>query len=144
MSTLLLGMFTLATQGQDAPAAVVSRVNVALCSRAIEARFATLFYGVLDRHGCLRYCNAGHNAPFLLGSRGLQRLDTGGPVVGLLNQAAYDDGVVALAPGDRVVVFSDGVSEAMSLAGEEFGDDRILQLLQSVLAASGETDANVD
>lgn len=138
MSTLLLGMFSLATQGHDAPGSVVSRVNGALCSRAIEARFATLFYGVLDRHGCLRYCNAGHNPPFVLGSCGVRRLDAGGPVVGLLSEAQYGDGTVQLAPGDRIVLFSDGVSEAPNCADEEFGDDRILDVLRSVLAESAE------
>jgi serine phosphatase RsbU (regulator of sigma subunit) len=138
LSSLLLGMFSLATQGNDAPASVVSRVNGALCFRAIEARFATLFYGVLDRRGCLRYCNAGHNPPFVIGSSGIRRLEACGPVVGLLERAQYDDGVVQLAPGDRVVIFSDGVSEAFSEAGEEFGDARIHELLESTLAASGE------
>ncbi len=92
LSSLLLGMFSLATQGDDPPASVVSRVNGALCHRAVEARFATLFYGVLDRHGCLRYCNAGHNPPFVIGADGIRRLETGGPVVGLLEQPQYRRG----------------------------------------------------
>ncbi len=141
LSALLLGMFSLALVGNEAPASVVALVNGALCRRAIEGRFATLFHGVLDRSGCLRYCNAGHDAPVVLGRSGVRRLEAGGPVVGLFADAPYDQGVVQLLPGDRIVVFSDGVSEAVGHDGEEFGDDRVFALLETVLAASPDTSA---
>jgi sigma-B regulation protein RsbU (phosphoserine phosphatase) len=131
LSALLQGMFSLEAQGGASPASVVSRVNAALCRRGFEARFATVFFGVLDPRGRLVYCNGGHNPPFVFGPSGVRRLDAGGPVVGLLCGAPYDDETVQLAPGDRIVVFSDGVSEALSATGEEFGDDRILAVLQS-------------
>lgn len=134
LSALLQGMFSLEAQGGAAPAAVVSRVNAALCRRGFEARFATVFYGVLDPLGRLVYCNGGHNPPFVFGPSGVRRLDAGGPVVGLLCNARYDEETVRLVPGDRIVVFSDGVSEALSATGEEFGDDRLLAVLRSALA----------
>jgi serine phosphatase RsbU (regulator of sigma subunit) len=141
LSALIQGMFSLEAQGGAAPASVVSRVNCSLCRRAIESRFATVFYGVLDPRGRLVYCNGGHSPPFVFGPSGVRRLDAGGPVVGLLNGAPYDDATVQLGPGDRIVVFSDGVSEALSTTGEEFGDDRILALLESAHAMSPDMDA---
>ncbi len=141
LSALLQGMFSLPLEEQARPAAVVTRVNGALWRRGIEARFVTLFYGVLDSAGRLTYCNGGHNPPFVVGPSGVRRLETGGPVVGLLNEVLFDEGIVQLAPGDRVVVFSDGVSDAPSADEEPFGEDRILALLESVLAATPSLDA---
>ncbi len=62
----------------------------------------------------------------MVGKSGVRRLEEGGPVVGLLEFAPYGQETVQLDPGDTIVVFSDGVSEAMNAAGEEFGDDRLL------------------
>jgi sigma-B regulation protein RsbU (phosphoserine phosphatase) len=86
--------------------------------------------------GRLIYCNGGHNPPFVIGESGIRRLEAGGPVIGLLEFATFDQEMVQLDPGDVVVVFSDGVSEAMSSVGEEFGDDRLLEVAR---AARGET-----
>jgi serine phosphatase RsbU (regulator of sigma subunit) len=138
LSALLQGMFALQAQGQDEPASVVTRVNRALYSRGIESRFVTLVFGVLDVDGRLRYCNAGHNPPVVLGRAGVRRLETGGPVVGLLERAPYDQEVVQLEPGDSVVIFSDGVSEALSQAGEEFGDDRLIAAVEPVRTLGAE------
>jgi phosphoserine phosphatase RsbU/P len=80
---------------------------------------------VLDRQGRLTYCNAGHNAPFLIGTGGVRRLEEGGLIVGMFDHAVYEQETVQLDPGDIVVVFSDGVSEALSAASEEFGEVRL-------------------
>lgn len=140
LSALLQGMFSIAAPGCTSPSAVVSNVNIALCERGIEARFATLFYGGIDPGGRLLYCNAGHNPPFLLGAGGVRRLEEGGPIVGVFDAATYREGLVTLSPGDRLVIFSDGVSEALSQSGEEFGDARILEILESVCAGPGSLD----
>ncbi len=131
LSALLQGMFALQAQGSETPSSVVARVNRALYSRGIESRFVTLVFGVLEPNGRLHYCNAGHNPPFVLGRDSVRRLETGGPVVGLLPHAPYGQETVQLESGDRVVLFSDGVSEALSQAGEEFGDDRLLAAVQA-------------
>jgi sigma-B regulation protein RsbU (phosphoserine phosphatase) len=131
LSALLQGMFAAQADGSDATSVVVARVNQALYRRGIESRFVTLFFGVLNPQGQLTYCNAGHNPPFVVGADGVRRLDTGGPVVGLLPGVPYEHETVQLAPGDRVIVFSDGVSEALSQSGEEFGDDRLLAAVQA-------------
>jgi len=111
------------------PAATLSTVNTALVRRGIQGRFVTLFYAMLDPRGRLVYCNAGHNAPVLVRADGVERLETGGMVLGLYDGVPYDEGTVILQPGDCVVLFSDGVSEAMNADGEEYGDDRLLACL---------------
>ncbi|MDH4063779.1 MAG: SpoIIE family protein phosphatase [Acidobacteriota bacterium] len=136
LSAMLQGMLSMAAPGSAEPASVVSRVNAALFGRGIESRFVTLFYGVLDSLGRFTYCNGGHNPPFVFGPSGVQRLNDGGPIVGVFTDIPYRNGTVTLAPGDRIVLFSDGVSEALDCGGEEFGDRRILEILDAVHAES--------
>ena len=83
-------------------------------------------YGSLLANGNLLYCNAGHNPPLVVGKNGFRRLECGGPIVGLFESANYEEETVTLAPGDWLIVFSDGVSEALSATGEEYGEGRIL------------------
>lgn len=109
------------------PADAMTRLNQALLKRAIEARFATMFCGVLGSDGQLAYCNAGQEPPVVVRASGAaEKLDTGGPVLGLLSGATYEVGTVALAPGDLVLVYSDGVTEARDTAGSEFGRERMI------------------
>jgi sigma-B regulation protein RsbU (phosphoserine phosphatase) len=82
-------------------------------------------FGAITADGRMTYCNAGHNPPLVVGKTGVKRLEAGGPVIGLLEFAPYDQETVTLVPGDTVVVFSDGVSEALNSASEEFGDPRL-------------------
>ena len=72
------------------PADTLTRVNNALLRRAIEARFATMFHGVVDRDGHLSYCNGGQEPPLVLRRDGMAWLETGGPVLGLLPGATYE------------------------------------------------------
>jgi phosphoserine phosphatase RsbU/P len=135
LTAVLQGIFSGHAAVIQDPRETMARVNRGLLSRAIEARFATAFFGVLDPDGRLTYCNAGHNPPFLFSS-GVRRLDVGGTVLGLFGEVRYDQDVVALDPGGTVVVFSDGVSEALDTAGEEFGDDRIRAAVEPALSQS--------
>jgi sigma-B regulation protein RsbU (phosphoserine phosphatase) len=107
------------------PADTIKRINTALLRRAIEARFATMFYGVVAPGGRLSYCNAGQEPPLLLRRDGEQSLETGGPVIGLLSVATYEFDSVTLNLDDLIVVCSDGVTEARSATGEEFGRERM-------------------
>jgi len=126
MSALMQGMFTAQAQFADGPASAVTHMNRALCRRGLESRFVTLMFGIMQANGSLVYCNAGHNPPFIMGKNGkVRRLEEGGPVVGLLEFAPYSQETVQLDAGDTIVIFSDGVSEALNAAGEEFGDDRL-------------------
>ena len=119
-------MFSAEATYQNAAAPLITRLNHGLFRRAIEARFLTTFYGILGPNGKFIYCNAGHNPPFLVSKDGVRRLETGGVVLGLFEQAAFDEEALTLKPGDFIVAFSDGVSEALNEAGDEFSDDRLL------------------
>jgi sigma-B regulation protein RsbU (phosphoserine phosphatase) len=140
MSAMMQGMFAAQAQYADGPSEAVTHMNKALCRRGLESRFVTLMFGIIDGAGSLTYCNAGHNPPFVLGKSGIRRLEEGGPVVGLLEFAPYAQDIVRLDPGDVIVIFSDGVSEALDAGGEEFGDARLEAV---ATAARDETSAQL-
>jgi serine phosphatase RsbU (regulator of sigma subunit) len=132
LTAVIQGIFSAQGYSGASPSQTVTRVNQALIRRAIESRFATILYGVLTREGKLAYCNAGHNPPFLIGSAGgVRRLEKGGLIVGLFEHATFDEETLQLDPGDVLVVFSDGVTEALNVAGEEFGEDRLLACIEA-------------
>ena len=137
LSALMQGMFAAQAARSEPPSTTMSRVNLALYRRGIESRFVTLMYGALSPDGQLTYCNAGHNPPLIISERGdnVRRLECGGPIVGLFEGAPYDQETVTLAPGDWLIVFSDGVSEALSAAGDEYGDARIVSCVQQAMGA---------
>jgi serine phosphatase RsbU (regulator of sigma subunit) len=139
LSAMMQGMFAAQAATSDSPSQTIARVNLALYKRGIESRFVTLMYGALRPDGRLTYCNAGHNPPLVIsGSDGaptVRRLECGGPIVGLFENATYDEETVTLAKGDWLIVFSDGVSEAMSLTAEEYEEERIVKLVEKNLAA---------
>jgi serine phosphatase RsbU (regulator of sigma subunit) len=114
------------------PAETLARINRALLRRAVEARFVTMFYGAVAPDGTLRYSNAGQEPPALVRRDRIDWLDTGGPVLGLLTYASYEFASVPLERGDLVVVCSDGVTEARSIAGEEFGRERLRAALDGM------------
>lgn len=135
LSALVQGIFFAESVRGDGPARTLERVSDELKRRAIESRFATMFYGVLSKAGRLIYCNAGHNPPLLLTRDGARQLETGGVVLGVLDPTWYQEAVVPLEPGDLIVVFSDGIPEALNAAGEEFGDDRLSACVKGNRAA---------
>jgi sigma-B regulation protein RsbU (phosphoserine phosphatase) len=131
LAAAVLGMFSAEATYQTGAAPLMTRLNHGLFRRSIEARFLTSFYGMLGQDGSLTYCNAGHNAPLLVSASGIRRLETGGVVLGLFEQATFEEETVTLRPGDIVVAFSDGVTEAMNPEGEEFTDDRLLRCAEA-------------
>jgi sigma-B regulation protein RsbU (phosphoserine phosphatase) len=131
LSAMMQGIFAAQAATNDAPSRTISRVNLALYRRGIESRFVTLMYGVLGPDGQLVYTNAGHNPPLVIGRSGIRRLEQGGPIVGLFETASYEEEAVRLAPGDWLIVFSDGISEALSAAGEEYGEGRIISFVEA-------------
>ena len=132
MSALMQGMFAAQAQYAEGPASAVTHMNKALCRRGLESRFVTLMFGIVRRDGEMTYCNAGHTPPFVFGKTGVTRLEDGGPVVGLLEFAPYGEGQVKLNDGDTIVMFSDGVSEALNAGGDEFGDARLEEVASAV------------
>jgi steroid delta-isomerase-like uncharacterized protein len=131
LASLLQGIFTANAYRDGTPAGFVTLANDALVRRAVEARFATAIYAMLDRRGRLTYCNAGHNPPFLVNRSGVRRLEWGGMVVGAFEHATFDEDTQQLWPGDVLVAYSDGVTEARDPSGEEFGEERLLSCVQA-------------
>jgi len=130
LSAALVGMFSAEATYHASAAPVLARLNRGLLRRGVEARFVTTFYARLAPDGSLTYSNGGHNAPMLVTADGVRRLEKGGMVLGLFEQAHFDEETLQLHPGDVVVAFSDGVSEALDEAGEEFTDDRLLASIE--------------
>lgn len=139
LSAMMQGIFAAQAASSDPPSLTVNRVNLALYRRGIESRFVTLMYGALYPDGRLQYCNAGHNPPLVVGPTDFRRLERGGPIVGLFEGATYEEETVTLESGDWLIVYSDGVSEALSAEGEEYGEARILSCVRRNLAAEPQT-----
>lgn len=118
-----------ADRGQ--PAEIMQIVNRGLTRRAVEAKYATLFHAALSPDGTLTFCNAGHNPPIIYSPRGLRRLDAGSMPVGMFEFAPYQDATERLERGDVLVVYSDGVTEALDVHGEEFGEDRLAAIVEA-------------
>jgi phosphoserine phosphatase RsbU/P len=114
------------------PGLLCSRLNSLTYKNTASDRFITFFYAQLDGASRrLRYANAGHNAPFVMRRDGTHvRLVEGGGVLGIFAEQDFSDGNLELLPGDRVVLFTDGVTEACDPGGEEFGDGRLLRVLE--------------
>jgi sigma-B regulation protein RsbU (phosphoserine phosphatase) len=115
-----------------APDLLCSRLNSIVYRNTESDRFITFFYARLDGQARqLAYVNAGHNAPFVVRSDGShERLRDGGPVLGVFASRNYEMGSAQLSAGARVILFTDGITEACNPAGEEFGEARLLRLLK--------------
>ncbi|HEV2425984.1 MAG TPA: SpoIIE family protein phosphatase [Terriglobia bacterium] len=111
------------------PSELCHSVNQLMRSNLGQDRFVTFFYALLDAPARqLIYCNAGHNAPVLVRAGGsVERLHSGGLVLGLAVEASYEQAAVQLDPGDRLLLFTDGLTEANSADGEEFGEERLIE-----------------
>jgi sigma-B regulation protein RsbU (phosphoserine phosphatase) len=110
-----------------APATVAASVNRALCRNAGLAPFVTLFYATYDaRARILAFTNAGHNPPLVVRADGsIDRLTAGGMVLGVFETTAFEHATVRLGAGDRVILFTDGITDA-SGEGNEFGDEGLI------------------
>ncbi len=136
LTAVTQGVLATQTAFGGGPAAALARVNEILIRRAIGSRFVTVFFAALSKDGRLTCCNGGHNPPFLISGSSVRRLETGGLICGLFEKATYEEETLQLQPGDLLVIFSDGISEALNQAGEEFGDSRILGCLKTSAACS--------
>jgi serine phosphatase RsbU (regulator of sigma subunit) len=130
----LLGSMLQASLRTQAPAraevgAVVTAINRLVCEISPAGQFATLFLAHVDETTLrFTYVNAGHNPPALLRPDGTRvLLEVGGPVVGVSELIPYDQATLQLAPGDRVVFYTDGLSEGMNARKEMYGDDRAVE-----------------
>ena len=129
VTTMLQGALSAMTLGTD-PARVFNHVNRFLCDHSEVGRYATVFFGILDPEGHLEFINAGHPSPFLIRRGVAQEAFTEGSYpVGLVPEAEYTAVCLKLEPGDTLVLFSDGVTEAMDPDEQMFGTARLKQLL---------------
>jgi sigma-B regulation protein RsbU (phosphoserine phosphatase) len=131
LTSLVQGVLAARASLPSAPDDVVASVNRILLARRLESRFVTMFLAVLAPDGRLTYCNAGQNPPLLVTPASVTRLETGGTIVGAFDDAVYERGQAQLAPGDTVVLFSDGVVEAEDGHGQQFGDERLLAAIRA-------------
>jgi phosphoserine phosphatase RsbU/P len=135
-AALLMSNLQAAVRGLASPAlppnGLCARLNSLVCHNTGSDRFITFFYAQLDGASRrLLFTNAGHNAPFVVHRDGShERLESGGGVLGVFPDQVFAMGTARLAPGDRVIFFTDGVTEANNRAEEQFGEDRLLHLLQ--------------
>jgi serine phosphatase RsbU (regulator of sigma subunit) len=133
MTAMIQGIFRAQAEDALGPAATMSRVNRVMARRAIAARYATGFYGVLAPDGRFVSSNAGHNPPIVVRRDGtVQRLERGGPPLGLFPleifpAATFEEEELMLAPGDTLLLFSDGLSEAEDSDLHQFGEDRLAE-----------------
>jgi sigma-B regulation protein RsbU (phosphoserine phosphatase) len=110
---------------------VMCEINQYIYENTPSNKFVTLFYGKIEPvAGALAYSNAGHNPPILVRASGeTLRLDVGGLPIGMMQGSTYREGQVDLQPGDVLVIYSDGITESVDGAGEEFGEDRLLEVV---------------
>jgi serine phosphatase RsbU (regulator of sigma subunit) len=129
LTTMLQGALSGMKMGAD-PAGVFNHINRFLCEHAEVGRYATMFFGILDRYGRVEFINAGHPSPLLIRRDEVtEPFSEGGFPVGLISGASYIACNSVLDPGDTLVLFSDGVTEAMDPDEQMFGTDRLRKLL---------------
>jgi len=123
-----------AAREQSSAASTIARTNAILCRDNVASLFATAFYGVLNLvSGSLEYCNCGHCAPVLIPVSGeLRRLTPTGLPLALFTDRPLEASRVQLNPGDNLIMFTDGITEALNPLKEEFGDPLLLQTLLSM------------
>jgi phosphoserine phosphatase RsbU/P len=114
---------------------IMKVLNLHLWESTADSQFVTAVYGVLDpESGRFTYTNCGHNPPLLVRPDGtFEELTKGGPVLGVLEKAQYEEAIVTILPGDALVLYTDGVIEATSEEGREFGSRRLEQTLLASL-----------
>lgn len=110
----------------------VERLNRVISRGSPSARFISLFYGELETNGNLIYSNAGHPPPLVFRDGKIRRLRKGGLVLGPSAEAVYERGYLAFRPGTTMLLYTDGISEAASPSGEEFGARRLARLLRRI------------
>lgn len=144
-ASLLMANVQATLRGQvpwnDAVAICLARVNKLLCQRIRKGSFVTLCFGLLDpEHHAFTYANAGHNRPLFCTADGaVRRLDLGGLLLGFLPDHVYQEATLSFAPGDMLLLYSDGITEAMDATREQFGEERLTALLQTYHALPAST-----
>jgi sigma-B regulation protein RsbU (phosphoserine phosphatase) len=141
-AALLMSNMLATLRGQNlditTPGSILNHSNEHMFRNTDPERFSTLFLGILDPGSAvLTYSNAGHNLPFIIRRSGAtERLETGNIVLGAIDKVIYTEDSASLDPGDTLLVFSDGISEAINPDEEEFGEDPLPGLVLANMDAS--------
>jgi sigma-B regulation protein RsbU (phosphoserine phosphatase) len=140
MSVVQASLRVISSQRHVSLSELAVQMNGFLYQSTAANRYATFFYAQVENCGKrLRYVNAGHNPPYLLRSAGgapeIIELSVGGTVLGLFPQTEFQEAAIDLRPGDLLVAFTDGVTDALNIAGEEFGEERLKEVLRAALGA---------
>ena len=131
LASLLQGAFLASTGTGGSIEKVLGRINELLGSRTGGEKYATIFYGTIGRDGVFHYANAGHCPPLVISAGRLNELRATAIPVGLMEGVEFPSHHIVLQPGDKVVIYSDGVSEAQNRAGDFYGLDRLYAALTS-------------
>lgn len=135
LTTMLQGALSGINMGAD-PAGVFNHINSFLCDHSDVGRYATMFFGLLDRAGHLQFINAGHPSPLLLrAGEILEPFTEGNLPVGLIPGTEYVAASFNLQPDDVLVMFSDGVTEASNVEDDMFGMSRLCEAVRNYHAA---------
>ena len=134
MASLRASLRGMTMTSTDDLAGMLRNVNSLVFEASQSNRYATFFYSEYDpATRMLTYVNAGHNAPLVLRGREVIHLEATGTVIGLLEDATYDQAALKMEPGDVVILFTDGISEAMTHAEEEWGEERMVAAVEGLL-----------
>lgn len=123
---------------ESSPRDLVGKVNRAVANSITTGKFITLFYAVLDSSARrLTYTNAGHSPPLITRlDQSCLKLETGGAVLGVFPEWSYDEAAIDLRPGDRLVIYTDGITEAADSSGEELGEQRLMAIVSKDTSVS--------
>jgi len=137
MALLLAMLRTLVDEGLDS-VRLISRLNIQICRHSPGSRFITFFYGIYDpASGSLEYVNAGHLPPMVRRTSGaIDRLDRGGMALGMFEHATYETGHVTIGPGEALVLYTDGITEAEDRREQAFEDSGLETVITSRLTES--------
>ncbi len=133
MAAVIQGILNSHAEDEPGPSDTLERLNHTLVRRSIQSRFATVAFAIAEPDGRLRVSNAGHNPTYVLRRNGvLETLDKGGLMVGIFPDATYEEEEIQLDAGDLVILYSDGVTEALNAHGEQYEEERLKACLDGV------------
>jgi sigma-B regulation protein RsbU (phosphoserine phosphatase) len=140
MASLRASLRGMTMDGPADLAVLMSRVNRLVYESSATNRYATFFFGVYEPTlRRLRYVNAGHNPPYVVRASEIHALEGGGPVIGLLPDAIYEECRLLLEPGDLLLAYTDGISEALNLQDQEWGEERMVAAARARLPENAST-----
>ena len=132
LAALLQGCFLIASNAQPDIEQMMSRINLFLNERTEGEKYATVFYCIVHADGTLAWANAGHCTPILVRANGeIENLETTGAPLGMLGEATYGVKSVQLCPNDKIVAYSDGLSDAENAQGKFFETSRMIEVIRS-------------